>query len=200
MVTLLFLDASNILYSNATQDPWFSANTPSNSTTRTKFKGSNSYLTDGPVGVLGCVTQNFYCNPDHAGDDKCIDGFAMDYSDSNSTSSFVRIWPDARDRSAMRFVLSAVNGANVLEDFYLRPGSPSLLSRSTIAGNMQIAVIPDHRWQDEREYIYKASLAALQAYLVDQARGDSVSRGPYCDESDCRRICRSQVRDKSTAK
>jgi hypothetical protein len=197
-VSLLFLDASEVAYFNKTEDPWFSATTSSfeNSSLASNTNGSKSFfVSDEPVSVLGCVTQRLYCNPNLPENVGCVDGFAI-ASGRSSLDSLKIAWPDANDQSAMRAFMAALNygGAGLLDIYYITPNSPTLLSRSTIINGLQIAVIPKDRWQDEREYLYKASLAAIQAMMVDHARGFTISKSGWCNsEKECRRICHSQV-------
>jgi hypothetical protein len=197
-VTLLFLDASEVVYLNKTEDPWFSATSSfDDSSLASSANGSRSYfVADEPVGVLGCVTQKSYCNPNLPENVGCIDGFAL-VDGKYPLDPFKRAWPDANDQSAMRAFVAALSnqGAGLLDVYYAIPNSPTLLSRSTILGNMQTAIIPKDRWQDEREYLYKASLAATQSMMVEHARGFTLGKDMFCDvEKKCRRICHSQVR------
>jgi hypothetical protein len=195
-VSLLFLDASEVVYANKTEDPWFSATSLfDNSSLASSANGSHYFVADEPVGVLGCVTQRSYCNPNLPEIVGCIDGFAV-ISGQYSLDPFKSAWPDANDQSAMRAFVAALSnqGAGLLDAYYAIPNSPTLLSRSTIFLNMQVATIPKDRWQDEREYLYKASLAAIQSMMVEHARGFTLSKNMYCEgEKECRRICHSQV-------
>lgn len=146
-VSLLFLDASEVLYSNKTYDPWFSATT----------NVPDGFVADEPVGILGCVTQRRYCNPNLPGDIGC-----SIYLSTDIDAEIERSWPDASDQSVMRGLLAALNEMvfELLVAYY-HPDLPSLLSRSTIVYNQQRATIPKDRWQDEREHLYKASLAGI---------------------------------------
>lgn len=202
-VSLIFLDASEILYANKTGDPWFSASTPfDNSLLTSSPTNRRSYFVpDEPVGVLGCVTQRSYCNPNIPKDVGCINGFAV-VGGQNSSELLKRAWSDVNDQSAMRAFVAALSnaGAGFLDTFYALPNLPTLISRSTILGNMQTAIIPKDRWQDEREHLYKASLAAIQSIMVEHARGLTFGKNAHCDdEMECSRICHSQVRVLSTS-
>jgi hypothetical protein len=183
MVSLLFLDASDIIYFIKTEDPWFSATTPAT---------PEGFYPDEPLGVLGCVTHRLYCNPDLPNTTGCVNAYAQDVEDALS-----KAWPNSQDESAIRPVLSALStqGAGLMDIFYALPGIPTLLCRNTLLGNVQTAALPDNQWQIEREHIYKASMAALQSIVVDYAKGDWFGPGRFCGaETSCRRICNSQVR------
>ncbi|EMD67266.1 hypothetical protein COCSADRAFT_188049 [Bipolaris sorokiniana ND90Pr] len=194
-VSLLFLDASEVLYVNKTKDPWFSATSLLDSSSFASIANVTHYFAaDEPVGVLGCVNQRSFCNPNLPENVGCIDGFAISDPQS-SLDLFKSAWPDANDQFAMRAFVVALNtqGAGLLDSYYTLPNSPTLLSRSTVLLNLQVATIPKDRWQDEREHVYKASLAAIQSMMVEHARGFAISGSTLCKgEKMCRRICHSQ--------
>ncbi|OAG01385.1 uncharacterized protein CC84DRAFT_190654 [Paraphaeosphaeria sporulosa] len=190
-VSLLFLDATEVVYAVRTEDPWFSATTRV-SKSNSSASGSH-FVADEPVGVLGCVTERSYCNPALPVNVGCIDGFSIIGGDP--FDSLARAWPDTTDQSTIRAFIAALSnqGAGLLDIYYAIPNSPSLLSRNTIMGNMQTAAIPKHRWQEEREHLYKASLAAIQSMMVDHARGFALGKNLYCiDQKICHRLCQSQ--------
>lgn len=195
-ISLLFLDSSEVVYVKKTEDPWFSATSLFNSSFLVSSANSRDFfVADEPVGILGCVTQRLYCNPNLPENVGCIDGFAA-LNEQSSSGLFKSAWPNANDQSAMRALVAAlgIQGAGLLDYYYNIPHSPTLLSRSTILGNIQVAAIPKDRWQEEREYLYKASLAGIQARMVEHARGFDISGNPLCEgEKECRRICHSQV-------
>ncbi|XP_014559796.1 hypothetical protein COCVIDRAFT_35075 [Bipolaris victoriae FI3] len=192
-VSLLFLDASGLFYVNKTEDPWFSATSLfDNSSLASSANGTGPFVADEPVGVLGCATQRLYCNPNLPENVGCIDGFAVGDHQS-SLDLFKSAWPDANDQSVMHAFVASLGIKGLLDDYYAIPSSPTLLSRSTLMYNVQVAAIPKDRWQDEREHLYKASLAAIQSTMVDHARGFDYSLGKYCGgERECRRTCHSQ--------
>ena len=188
-VSLIFLDSSEILYTNKTEDPWFSATTerPSN---HSAVVGAD-FVPDEPVGVLGCSTERLYCNPKLPQSVGCIDSLNID--PSNLSSSLKRAWPDENHESIMRAFLSTL-AYRSMEIFYDLPNSPSLLSRNTIVMGLQTATIPKNRWQEEREYLYKTNLAFVQYSIVDHARGYTRGSDDYClEKPSCRKICYSQV-------
>ncbi|KAH8586890.1 hypothetical protein B0O99DRAFT_695042 [Bisporella sp. PMI_857] len=182
-VTLSFLDASDILTANETYDPWFSGTTLVKDTS---LSGALSFYK--AAGVLGCVTQQFFCNLSLPQATRCIDIFA-----GNTTYALSKTWSDAQDQSIIRPILATLE-TGVLEQMYSLRGVPSLLSRKTIVGNFQSLAIPNNMWQLERAYLYVVNLAFLQHAAVEYARGLWTGEAnDYCGvDNECQRICYSQ--------
>lgn len=200
VISLLFLDASEILYANPTDDPWFAATTTfSDASPVYETNGSRPFFPDQPVGVVGCVTRRSYCNAKSSNSARCIDPF-ISSSNEDSLQALSAAWPIAEEQSAMLGFMSALSNAGSAfpELYYTMPSAPTLLSRSTIVSNLQSASLPKTRWQDEREHLFKAGLAAMQSTMVEHARGFSSSQNLYCNAGlTCRRLCHSQVRTHS---
>jgi hypothetical protein len=107
LVSLVFLDTDLILYNYKTDDPWFSARTP-----RSRFDTSANvseaardegpYFADEPVGVLGCSTQRFICNPDSP-DAECINSLSR----NKSVFAIQKAWPNPRDQQQIYPFLAA---------------------------------------------------------------------------------------------
>lgn len=192
--TLFFLISSNIIYLNQTDDPWFSA------TTKMSLPESSMefFLPDEPATVLGCVSDRIFCNPMLPASTGCINLFA------SSEEDFRRAWPDPKDRLALRSLSIMIQqlGAAGLAPYFQAKSVPTLLSRQTLYPNVitesgfttvQTKLLPSNQWQKEIEYIGQATLAALQHFIVDYARGVWLGGGLSCDEEPCRRSCYSQV-------
>lgn len=204
ITSVLFLDSSEVLYAKSTDDPWFAATTPVDGNITSFDPNMRQFFTaDEPVSVMACATQRKYCSPDNASMSACIDGFTgMDDRDY-TTAALSKAWPEAQDRSAMRGFMSALGnqGAGFLDAYYTLPSAPTLLARGTILGNVQAATISSNHWQDEREQVYKASLAALQSTMVEHARRLYLNGELYCDASEgCERLCNVQVRKQVASK
>ncbi|KAF3038648.1 hypothetical protein E8E12_005459 [Didymella heteroderae] len=176
MVSLLFLDTDLILYDHRTDDPWFSATTLVRDAIANISKVSkeasthNQYFPDEPVGVLGCATQRFFCNPDMP-DTECINSLHQ----NKSVLAIQRAWPDPRDQRQVYPILAATYqfgmGKGQPDAFYQLTGAPVLLARNTMLANEQTARLPSNQWQLEREHIFTTTLAAWQSSLVAYARG-----------------------------
>jgi hypothetical protein len=202
VVSVLLLDASGVVYGHPTEDPWFSATTlASQNFLPTGSNNSEYFLSDPPGGILGCVTQRTYCNPDLPDSIGCIDGFTGQHVGGNEKDGLSVVWQDADDQSAIRAILSVLDqqGAGFADLVYGMPAAPTLLARNTLYSSLQGVALPTDQWKIEREYLFRANLAAMQAMLLDFARGYWTGDGSFCGRRDgnqkiCRRICRSQVR------
>ena len=188
MVSLVFLDASEVLYFHKTEDPWFSATTP----TIDEDDPDNAYTADESASVLGCATKRLVCNPNMPKSLGCIDTFA---GSESINKSFNAAWPNVQDQHVILPIIHSINepGQGVAEDFYSVTGVPTLLSRNTMMSNYQLAKLPSNRWQSELEHIYRAALAATQSSVVEYARGYWYGSSACQAEFPCQRICHSQV-------
>ncbi|KAH7083074.1 hypothetical protein BKA63DRAFT_502200 [Paraphoma chrysanthemicola] len=196
LVSLLFLDTDLILYNYKTDDPWFSARTPMSifdvsANTSSAASDNGPYFADQPVGVLGCSTQRFICNPD-APDADCINSMSR----NKSVLAIQKAWPNLQDQQKIHPILAATHqfgiGKGQPDAMYQLSGAPVLLARNTMTNNRQTARLPSNQWQLEREHIFTASLAAWQSSIVAYARGSWYGH-PSCDaDFPCERMCHSQ--------
>jgi hypothetical protein len=191
LTTLYFLVPSGIAYLNKTDDPWFSAATPINMT------GLPLYAPDSPATVLGCVSKRTFCNPKIPGPEGCLDLFV------SGEDAFRRVFPDAEDRIVLRplSIVLQQYGAGGMQTFFMANSVPTLLARQTlyplaplnVYTGIQTKTLPSNQWQKEVEYVAQASLASMQHFLVDFARGSWFGSNGLCDKEPCRRTCHSQV-------
>jgi len=108
--SLLFLDASDIVYYNSTEDSWFSATRSAADNSSSWSKARCPFIADEPVGVMGCAVRRFYCNPALPEATTCVDGFA-EYNQTQD--AITQIWPDVREQSKMRAIISALSNRGV---------------------------------------------------------------------------------------
>ncbi|KAF3051693.1 hypothetical protein E8E11_011175 [Didymella keratinophila] len=163
-VTLHLLDASKVVYAQSTQDPWFSATTPiQDDDGLGEVLGgvaSQLYSSDAPANVLGCVTERFYCNPSLPSSVGCIDSFGYIRGSNrtyktNEEDAVPSIWPDAKEQSVMRSLLSTLSMGVTLDSLHVIPTSPTLLARRTLFGNLQMEQLPLDQWKIEQEHLFK---------------------------------------------
>jgi hypothetical protein len=189
--TLYFLVPSRVAYMNRTDDPWFSATT-------TSQRAGGYYIPDEPAAVLGCISERTFCNSELPASEGCLNLFV------SGESEFRRIFPDPKHRRFLRplSVVLQQYGAGGMYTFFTAKSVPNLLARQTlqpysprnIYTALQTKVLPSNQWQKEMEYIGQATLAAMQHFLVEFARGIWLGSQNYlCDEEPCRRTCHSQV-------
>jgi hypothetical protein len=195
-VFLYFLVPSGVGYLNSTNDPWFSATTEASFGTGTHGSLSG-YIPDEPATVLGCAASRKICNPKLPAAEGCIELW------STGEKEFVRMFPDAQDRLALRplFIRLTQYSASGIHSLYMSKGVPNLLARETLEvlsprrpyQAVQTKPFPSDQWQKEIEYVSQATLAAMQHSLVDYARGSWLGGVGFCGNEPCRRTCHSQV-------
>lgn len=175
---------------NRTDDLWFSATTKYN-------QASTLYIPDEPAAVLGCVSERTFCNSKRPASEGCLDLYA------SGEEEFQRVFPDPQDQISLRplSVVLQQYGAGGMQAFFMAKSVPTLLARQTLYPYsprnkytaLQTKALPSNQWQKEIEYVGQATLAAMQHFLVDYARGSWFGGGALCDEKPCRRTCYSQV-------
>ncbi|KAF9697639.1 hypothetical protein EKO04_004170 [Ascochyta lentis] len=147
MVSLVFLDASEILYMNKTYDPWFSATTPLSEVVIDGLK--DFYITDEPVSVLGCSSQRFLCNPAMP-KINCVNSLYP----NEEIAAIQTAWPQPEDQHQIYPILAAQYqygvGKGTSESLYAISGAPTLLARKTMVNNRQHAELPLNHWQSEQ--------------------------------------------------
>lgn len=192
--SLYFLVPFGVAYMNKTDDPWFSANTPAN----TKL---TLFLPDEPAGVMACTSKRTFCNPLVPGPEGCLDL----YDGKDGEVEFRRIFPNLEDRLFLRPLNVVLQswGAGGMRSFYAAKSVPTLLARQTlyplfppnINTGIQTKPLPSNQWQNEVEYVIQASLASMQQFVVDYARGSWLGGGDACSQPGefCQRTCHSQV-------
>ena len=192
-----------ILYAQPTEDPWFSATTrvtdDNGAPVKTSLLGdmiSEVYFSDFTGNVLGCATERLYCNPSLPSSASCIDsdGRLSNSTRSRKSDGISSLWPDPKEQSTFRSLLTTSSTAMELESKHLIPTLPTLLARNTLMKNTQIVLLPVDQWQIEQEYLFNSNLAQIQTTVVDHARGYWLGVGPFCRPGyACHRGCRSQV-------
>jgi hypothetical protein len=201
LTSLYFLVPFGVAYLNRTDDPWFSANTPSNTLLP-------MYLPDEPATVMGCTSTRTFCNPKVPGPEGCLNFY--DGGD-NGEEAFRRIFPDLEDRMFLRplnVVLQSF-GSGTMSSFYAAKSVPTLLARQTLYPlfaelntytGVQTKPLPSNQWQKEVEYVAQASLSSMQHFVIDYARGSWLGGGSACEQSGepCQRTCHSQVCQQTT--
>jgi hypothetical protein len=190
-VSLIFLDASGIMYGAKIEDPWFSATTPTPIQPMDGFPVDQPYyIADKPASVLGCATQTLFCNPN------LTNASASTCTSLATGASIVDLWSDEVERAQVYGVMAALTGLLAVHPdyFYKAPGT-SLLASNTLMGPMQVEAIAADKWQKEIEYTFQASLASIQASLVETVRGSPLvlKEGNCQPQSACETLCHIQV-------
>lgn len=195
MISLLFLDSSGIIYTEPTDDPWFLATTDASVRfVDSRFEPGNYYAADG-VGVLGCSTRRYICNPDLP-NSECINSLSREGS-NGSISAIRKAWPDHQDQYRMYPLLAAKLqygiGDGSIDPLYFLGDAPTLLARNSLLSGQQTAKLPSYQWQIEQERVFRRTLTEWQSSLVTYARGAWVGSSQCGPQFPCERTCYSQV-------
>jgi hypothetical protein len=169
------------------EDPWFAA------TQEVPVKDENTkvlFIPDEPARVVGCTYQSTICNPELAGS-PC----AEDLKDEETR--LAKMWPDDLDRAAIMGFIFAFSAFSILpESIYEYPGLPSLLSRFTLDGPLQVDAIPFNQWQKEMEYTFQITLASFQSAMAAATQKGALwfRNETYCPTPKaCQALCRNQA-------
>ncbi|KAH7130062.1 hypothetical protein B0J11DRAFT_522347 [Dendryphion nanum] len=184
LVSLMFLDSTEVFNAHRVTDPWFFA-------TKRQSNISNPiiFTADEPAGVLGCETSYEYCNADLPQNQSCENVFAL-------SRTGVELWPDLQQNMEVVAFLLALGNPSIVSPhhYYQFKALSPLLTRHTLSiDGMQYDPLPKTRWKEEVEYIFQANLAAMQAAAIAHARADNLFRTAPCGRTiRCARICESQ--------
>lgn len=191
-LTLIFLSANGILFTEEVDDDWYSAHRPH------KAPGSPyvMYLQDNPASVLACKWQDQWCNPNLPSDRQCTP-----LSGSSDTARAVwNISRNAEETELLSWIFFARVGMGLeLNAIVDTLGISMLTSRGSMSAGMQ-GYIPNDQWQIDAEHWFSVYLASVQKGLVDYATGPSDPRViPFLEKGltqTCENaICRQQVND-----
>lgn len=198
--SVLFLDSSRILNYAPVTDPWFAA-TESRSVPSwvgVSVPNMTYYITTAIPTALGCTDIYQLCNPSLPEAKRCWE--PTGYS-KPSPNKWEDVWQDKYDDAFMNAIDNYFRGVFIgttlgAESYHQIASLPALTTRFTLNGLLQPATIPQDRWKQEVEYIFTASLAAIQARVVEHARGGLFrgrDLGTNCGQTlQCHRECGTQ--------
>lgn len=163
-VTLVFLSANGVLYTEPVEDSWYAAHQTSKSTARiidSPYLGSApTYLSDEPASALGCTEQYQNCDTTLPLEKGCSPLGGMGTTDSD----FQR--PTTRREKALYWGRSEFGLRAVLNTLQ----SSSLTSRFGLSEGIQ-GPLPADQWQLEVENWFNILLATVQGMNLDIAIG-----------------------------
>jgi hypothetical protein len=186
--SVLFLVASGMWYDNRTIDPWFSATTPKH--LQTDRANYTVFVPDEPAAPLGCVSSRQYCKPGLSRETGCINT-----ADEGFKRSMDSVWT-SKETQAYLLPIFSTTGYGMLADYlgyYQYSGVPNILATAWAQLDGQPVYLPEDHWKREIEYVFRATLAGLQATMVDFANGYWTSYSDWCKNGLCQRLCDSQV-------
>ncbi|KAL9621565.1 MAG: hypothetical protein Q9160_003957 [Pyrenula sp. 1 TL-2023] len=164
-VTLIFLSANGIRYTNATDDSWYAAHRTTNGIVNGFGNDLNPgsidyFLPDQPASVLGCKEQYQTCDPTLPPAQGCspLDGV------QNSALNGVNL----KTEREMAIAWGAVNWAMKSVLNALR--SNALLARLSLLNDVQ-SPLPTNQWQLEVENWHNITMAIFQGAVIQDAIG-----------------------------
>ena len=192
-VMLFFLTAQGIKYTQAVNDPWFSAHKEGPTHGNIFNDTPNpSYLQDEPLSVLGCTMQMQICNPNLPEGKRCerLRGF-IDNSFQVEDLYESQSQKQALTWANLIFGLGWFSISGIVDSM----GISSLLARQNLANNYQ-GPLPDNQWQAEVEHWVGASMASLQGSFVESGNGPTAKYQQFRqapNNTDEWNICKNQV-------
>jgi hypothetical protein len=191
-VSLIFLAAGDMTFTQPVDDPWYSAHQPlMNITQGGKGKGLlQLYSADSPASVLGCTTQYQQCVPSLPESQRCTPLGGI--WETNQTIPAASDW-----QNNMTQLVGTPFTMVEFQKIVTVLQAASLTSRYTSQASMQ-GPLPNNQWQLDLEQWHHASLAAVQNSVVDFAIGpttnDPVRKLWILPESDVEKyVCKNQV-------
>lgn len=169
-VTLFFLSANDVTYTEPSNDPWYAAHLqvelpdPSAASPNATIP---AYLRDEPARVLGCATRYQFCNPDPAAGKSCtpLTGILP------ATAAADALWRTDKQREFFNTSSNQIlTGASGLPEIVSYTGISSLTARHGLGQGMQ-GPLPSNQWQLEVENWFGATMADLQRATVEYATG-----------------------------
>lgn len=189
-------------------DPWFAASTPLSvyyNDTSEGGSGGEFFVADEPASVIACATTTEICNPLLKEGPRCVTAFQND----TLRETLATIWTNDDDRAGVQGALTFLAEASVFDAdmFYTMPSLPTLQTQYSLSGPLsgpvQGDLIPSDRWQLEMVFIFQASLASLQAVMVERATGQLLWEKDENNENGeavgcvpfeaCRAVCERQM-------
>jgi hypothetical protein len=195
-VTLAFLSAPEIHFSNPINDPWFSARKNASEIIQRESKDKFiAFVQDEPLGVMGCTQQMQYCNPNLPEADRCepLRGF----NDPRRNPRVHDLFPDESHFATIKWIDSLwTAGMYTIDSTLGFIGASALRARLSLSYGYS-GPLPVNQWQLEAEHWVKACLASLQDVFVTAANGipaalEEFRQPPMANETVAQNLCVNQ--------
>jgi len=172
-LSLLFISANSVYYSEPCGDPVFSANTPySSNTSGLLLEG---YYPDYWVSVLGCTEQYRICDPNT---DKCTPGQGLLQLKRAFDANEGGLDINELQKAVATRLLTALQPSSVYDATSIRRGAA--LRASDTLSMLSQRYLPPNQWHIEVGSWFDAGLARLQQRTQEYATGPAnVPRGSY---------------------
>lgn len=191
-LSLIFLAPNGIMYYEANNDPFFSAN-DANDAGSTDSIDASYYKSDNVVNIMGCTDQYQYCHPEDL--TRCTP--LTDYANAWTSIYDPKLgFDDVQQLVASRIALNS-RGLSIHHSISGR-GASALRAQDYVAERSQLQVLPN-QWQIEINTWFDIALAKIQRAIVEYATGPEFTpEGTYNQKpSDTdfisRAMCKSQI-------
>ena len=194
-VSIYFLSAPGILFTEESNDLWYAAHQRGVNFTDQAGQTAPSYMMDDDASVLACARQYQICNPNMPEDRRCqpLRGWL------DNSYRLDEITQNEQQRNRLHYIREEQIGNNdETSALIVFAGMGVLQARDKLSYGTQ-APLPDNQWQLEVEHWVKGTMASLQRIFVNKARGpmsnelrEYFSMTPNTTEE--LTMCRNQVR------
>lgn len=195
-VSVIFLSAPGIRFSEPVDDPWFSAHQNASTLYDQNNKTRPSWVQDSPVSAMACTTQTQYCNPNLPVDEQCEDLRGTDDLAKETTIQKIFAQDSQLElvkRTDMILTLDTAPVGYIVGGI----GAAGLRARFGMSYGFQ-GPLPTNQWQLEAEYWVQGELTSIQDALVRAANGppkemDMFLVQPEKNETAALNLCKNQV-------
>ncbi|KAF2266955.1 hypothetical protein CC78DRAFT_566402 [Lojkania enalia] len=161
----IFLSGNRILFSEPTDDPWFSAHEPYTIPRSTDLGG---YLSDHLASPMGCIEQYQFCNP-HKSGQPCTDlaGILPASGDALTTLDL-----SPMQQEIVNVIMNIVYALGVNIGAAFDPDGLKLAAQDSAYSAWQLP-LPNNQWEIEMQHANNIVLANLQKAIVSYTQGPS---------------------------
>ena len=166
-LSIYFLSAPGILFTQETNDLWFAAHREGVPITDRAGNSAPSYLMDEDASPLACTRQFQYCNPNLPSQKRCqpLRGWL------DNSARLEEIAVNQAQLKRLNYLVSAQVGNNdEILSIVTQGGNSVLTARDNLGWGTQ-GPLPDNQWQLEIEHWVKGTMASLQRVFVETAKG-----------------------------
>ncbi|KAF2660683.1 hypothetical protein K491DRAFT_774588 [Lophiostoma macrostomum CBS 122681] len=166
-VSIYFLSAPGILFTEESNDLWFAAHQKGVNISNEAGQTAPSFMMDDDASVLACARQYQICNPNMPEGQRCqpLRGWL------DNSYRLDEITQNEQQRNRLQYIRDEQIGNNdETHALVVFAGMGVLQARDRLSYGMQ-GPLESNQWQLEVEHWVKGSMASLQRIFVNKARG-----------------------------
>ncbi|RAQ41928.1 hypothetical protein AFGD_001158 [Aspergillus flavus] len=156
-ITLMMLTQNDVYYRTPSDDPWIAAHE--------KLNGSDVYMGDYTVSLLGCIDQYQFCNPNLEGDTACTKLGGINSVAKDMVDRFVYFNLD--QLATVERFMTTTHLHSMYQAVQGRGGSALDIGQKLYNGHQYS--VPANQWQIEVSNWFALSLAKAQAWPIEWA-------------------------------